>query len=259
MNNELKKQFENNVKKYEEIVKEVRNAIKETEKANEELKKLWQKWRKEGIKKQVETIKEYQEKKENLKINKIVKSEKNEKYFTILLDVQKKILEIAAKNIFISALKEESEKEKSKILNKPCRYKVVQDFLINILESENIHCYVSVKDYYIEVCFYIKNGEYHSSSEWININLGNLTNGIEKHYGEELYFDDKKIKECKFDALNYNPEEITNNYINFVNEQKNKLETFKKEWNEKRNQVTLNGKFSYLGNNKDSITEYFYF
>ena len=259
MNMELKKQFENNVKKYEEIEKEKRNAIKETEKANEELKKLWQEWSKEGIKKQAETIKEYQGKKENLKINKIVKSEKNEKYFTILLDVQKKILEIAAKNIFISALKEESEKGKSKILNKPCRYKVVQDFLINILESENINCYVSVKDYYIEVCFYIKDGKYHGGSDWININLGNLTNGIEKHYGEELYFDDKKIKECKFDTLNYNPEEITNNYIDFVNEQKNKLETFKKEWNEKRNQVTLNGKFSYLGNNKDSITEHFYF
>lgn len=39
MNNELKKQFENNVKKYEEIEKEKRNAIKETEKAKENLKK----------------------------------------------------------------------------------------------------------------------------------------------------------------------------------------------------------------------------
>lgn len=259
MNKELKKQFENNVKKYEEIEKEKRNAKKETEKANEELKKLWQDWQKDGVKKAAATYKEYKEKREKIKINKIVKSEKNEKYFDILLDVQKKILEIAAKNIFISALKEESEKEKSKILNKPCRYKAVQDFLINILESENIHCYVSVKDYYIEVCFYIKNGKYHGGSDWINVNLGDLTNGIEKHYGEELYFDDKKIKECKFDTLNYNPEEITNNYIDFVNEQKIKLETFKKEWNEKRNKATLNGKFSYLGNNKDSITEYFYF
>ena len=88
MNKELKKQFENNVKKYEEIEKEKINAIKETEKANEELKKLWQEWSKEGIKKQAETIKEYQGKKENIKINKIVKSGKNEKYFTILLDVQ---------------------------------------------------------------------------------------------------------------------------------------------------------------------------
>ena len=76
---------------------------------------------------------------------------------------------------------------------------------------------------------------------------------------EEKYFDPEKIKNAKFNSLNYNPEEITKNYIKFMDTAKKELEKFKKKWNEMRNEGTLNREFVYMGDGKNSLTEHFYF
>ena len=129
-NTEIKKQFENIIEKYlqvQEMKSKVYQEMKTTEK-----KSKWSEYNK--------------------------KSEKH-KYYIVLEQVYEKILAIAAKNVIIDAMKEESQKEKSKLL-KPIRFKVVQEFLKNILESNKIHCYIDSNSYRTDVVFYVIRTKY---------------------------------------------------------------------------------------------------
>lgn len=254
MNKELKKQFENIIEKYLQVQEERKKAVQAEKDANEQLKKLWEDWQKDGPKKAAATYKEYKEKREKIKIDKIVKSEKNVKYYIVLEQVYETIIKDAAKNIIIDAMKEESQKEKSKLL-KPIRFKVVQDFLKNILESEKIHCYVDSNSYRVDIQFYVVKTQYNNT--WINVSLYDLMKNSPSW--EERYFDFEEIKNAKFNSLNYNPEEIAKNYIKFMDTAKKELEKFKKKWDEMRNKGTLNKKFIYMGDGKNSISETFYF
>ena len=224
-NIEIKKQFENIIEKYlqvQEMKSKVYRELKTIEK-----KSNWSEYNK--------------------------KSEKH-KYYIVLEQVYEKILAIAAKNVIIDAMKEESQKEKSKLL-KPIRFKVVQDFLKNILESEKIHCYIDSNSYRTDVVFYVVRTQYNNT--WINVMLYDLMKNSPSW--EERYFDLEEIKNAKFNSLNYNPEEIAKNYIKFMDTAKKELEKFKKKWDEMRNKGTLNKKFVYMGDGKNSIEEHFYF
>lgn len=254
MNKELKKQFENIIDEYLKVQEEKTKAAKAEESANEELKKLWKDWQKDGLKAAAENYSSYKEKREKIKINKIIKSENSVKYYTVLEQVYEKILSIAAKNVILDAMKEESQKAKSKLL-KPIRFKVVQDFLKNILESDKIHCYVSSNEYRVEIEFYVVKTQYNNT--WINVTLYDLMENSPSW--EERYFDLENIEKANFNSLNYNPEEIAKNYIKFMDTAKKELEKFKKKWDEMRNKGTLNGKFVYMGDGKNSIEERFYF
>ena len=123
------------------------------------------------------------------------------------------------------------------------------------MESEKIHCYVSISAWRFELNFYVKRTQYNNT--WIVIDLDDLL--INSHYGEEKYFDLEKIKSADFTTINYNPEEIAKNYIKFMDTAKKELEKFKKKWDEMRNKGTLNKKFICMGDGKNSLTEYFYF
>ena len=224
-NTEIKKQFNELIGKYlqvQEMKNKVYNEMKTTEK-----KSNWSEYNK--------------------------KSEKH-KYYIVLEQVYETILAIAAKNVIIDAMKEESQKEKSK-LSKPIRFKVVQDFLKNILESNKIHCYIDSNSYRTDVVFYVIRTQYNNT--WINVSLYDLMENSPSW--EERYFDIEKIKSAKFNSLNYNPEEIAKNYIKFMDTAKKELEKFKKKWDEMRNKGTSGKKFVYMGDGKNSISETFYF
>ena len=224
-NTEIKKQFNELIEKYlqvQEMKNKVYNEMKTAEK-----KSNWSEYNK--------------------------KSEKH-KYYIVLEQVYETILAIAAKNVIIDAMKEESQKEKNKLL-KPIRFKVVQDFLKNILESNKIHCYIDSNSYRTDVVFYVIRTQYNNT--WINVSLYDLMENSPSW--EERYFDIEKIKSAKFNSLNYNPEEIAKNYIKFMDTAKKELEKFKKKWDEMRNKGTLDKKFIYMGDGKNSISETFYF
>lgn len=250
-NTEIKKQFNELIKKYFKVQAEKSKAVKAEKAASEQLKKLWEDFDKSGIKADAA---EFKEKKENIKINFIVKAQQKIKYYSVLMEVYEKILSSAAKNIIIDALKEETEKEKNKLKN-PIRFKVVNDFLCNILESETVHCYVKVSEFRAEISFYIQKDEY--KSKWIDIDLYNVLK--DHHYREDLYIDPEKVKAATFSALNYNPEEIAKNYIKFMETAKKELEKFKKKWAVMREKGTLKHKFVFMGDGKNSISETFYF
>lgn len=225
MNKELKKQFDDFCKKYLEVQENKSNIYKEMKET--ERRSNWKK---------------YQE------LN------KKFEYLQVLENVYEKILSKAAKNVIIDAMKEESEKAKSKLL-KPIRFKVVQDFLKNILESEKIHCYVSSNEYKVDIEFYVIKTQYNNN--WICVYLGDLMENAPSW--EERFFSIENIKNASFNSLNYNPEEIAKNYINFVKTAKKELEDFKKHWDDMRNKATNNCEFCYMGEYKNSINEYFYF
>ena len=254
MNKELKKQFENIIDEYLKVQEEKTKEAKAEESANEELKKLWKDWQKDGLKAAAENYSSYKEKREKVKINKIIKSKNSVKYYTVLEQVYEKILSIAAKNVILDAMKEESKKAKSKLL-KPIRFKVVQDFLKNILESDKIHCYVSSNEYKVEIEFYVVKTQYNNN--WICVYLDDLVKM--RLHGEERYFSIENIEKANFTSLNYNPEEIAKNYINFCKTAKKELEEFKTHWKEMRKAATKNGEFCYMGKYKNGLNEYFYF
>ena len=225
MNKELKKQFENIIDEYlkvQEMKSNFAKEIKETEK-----KRDWKKYNDQ--------------------------CEKME-YLQVLEEVYEKILSKAAKNVILDAMKEESQKAKSKLL-KPIRFKVVQDFLKNILESDKIHCYVISNDYRVEIEFYVVKNQYNNT--WINVCLSDLMEN--KPSWEEKFFDIESIQKANFNNLNYNPEEIAKNYINFCKTAKKELEEFKNHWEKMRKAATKNSEFCYMGKYKDGLNEYFYF
>lgn len=225
MNKELKKQFENIIDEYlkvQEMKSNFAKEIKETEK-----KRDWKKYNDQ--------------------------CEKME-YLQVLEEIYEKILSKAAKNIILDAMKDESKKAKSKLL-KPIRFKVVQDFLKNILESDKIHCYASSNEYRVEIEFYVVKNQYNNT--WINVCLSDLME--RKPSWEEKFFDIESIQKANFSSLNYNPEEIANNYINFCKTAKKELEEFKKKWDEMRKAATKNSEFCHMGKYKNGLNEYFYF
>lgn len=225
MNKELKKQFENIIDEYlkvQEMKSNFAKEIKETEK-----KRDWKK---------------YQEQNNELE------------YLQVLENVYETILSKAARNIIIDAMKEESKKAKSKLL-KPIRFKVVQDFLKNILESDKIHCYASSNEYRVEIEFYVVKNQYNNT--WINVCLSDLME--RKPSWEEKFFNIESIQKANFSSLNYNPEEIAKNYITFCKTAKKELEEFKTHWEEMRKAATKNSEFCYMGKYKNGLQEYFYF
>ena len=225
MNKELKKQFENIIDEYlkvQEMKSNFAKEIKETEK-----KRDWKKYNDQ--------------------------CEKME-YLQVLEEVYEKILSKAAKNVILDAMKEESQKAKSKLL-KPIRFKVVQDFLKNILESDKIHCYVDSNEYRVEIEFYVVKNQYNNT--WINVCLSDLMENAPSW--EERFFSIENIEKANFNSLNYNPEEIAKNYINFCKTAKKELEEFKNHWEEMRKAATKNSEFCYMGKYKDGLNEYFYF
>lgn len=225
MNKELKKQFENIINNYLEVQENKSSLVKEMK--NTEKKSNWKK---------------YQEQNNELE------------YLQVLENVYETILSKAAKNIILDAMKDESQKAKSKLL-KPIRFKVVQDFLKNILESDKIHCYVSSNEYRVEIEFYVVKNQYNNT--WINVWLSDLME--RKPSWEEKFFDIESIQKANFNSLNYNPEEIAKNYINFCKTAKKELEEFKKKWDEMRKAATKNSEFCHMGKYKNGLNEYFYF
>lgn len=225
MNKELKKQFENIIDEYlkvQEMKSNFAKEIKETEK-----KRDWKKYNDQ--------------------------CEKME-YLQVLENVYETILSKAARNVVLDVMKEESQKAKSKLL-KPIRFKVVQDFLKNILESDKIRCYVDSNEYRVGIEFYVVKNQYNNT--WINVCLSDLME--RKPSWEEKFFDIESIQKANFYSLNYNPEEIAKNYINFCKTAKKELEEFKTHWKEMRKAATKNGEFCYMGKYKNGSNEYFYF
>lgn len=225
MNKELKKQFENIINEYLKVQENKSSLVKDMK--NTEKKSNWKK---------------YQEQNNELE------------YLQVLEETYEKILSKAAKNVILDAMKEESQKAKSKLL-KPIRFKVVQDFLKNILESDKIHCYVDSNEYRVEIEFYVVKNQYNNT--WINVCLSDLMEN--KPSWEEKFFDIESIQKANFNNLNYNPEEIAKNYINFCKTAKKELEEFKNHWEKMRKAATKNSEFCYMGNYKDGLKEYFYF
>ena len=225
MNKELKKQFENIIDEYLKVQENKSSLVKDME--NTEKKSNWKK---------------YQEQNNELE------------YLQVLENVYETILSKAARNIIIDAMKEESQKAKNKLL-KPIRFKVVQDFLKNILESDKIHCYVSSNEYRVEIEFYVVKNQYNNN--WICVYLGDLMENAPSW--EERFFSVENIEKANFSSLNYNPEEIAKNYINFCKTAKKELEEFKNHWEEMRKAATKNSEFCCMGKYKNSLNEYFYF
>ena len=225
MNKELKKQFENIINEYLKVQENKSSLVKDMK--NTEKKSNWKK---------------YQEQNNELE------------YLQVLEETYEKILSKAAKNVILDAMKEESQKAKSKLL-KPIRFKVVQDFLKNILESDKIHCYVDSNEYRVEIEFYVVKNQYNNT--WINVCLSDLMENAPSW--EERFFSIENIEKANFNSLNYNPEEIAKNYINFCKTAKKELEIFKKKWEKMRKAATKNSEFCYMGKYKNGLNEYFYF
>ena len=138
---------------------------------------------------------------------------------------------------------EESQKAKSKLL-KPIRFKVVQDFLKNILESDKIHCYVDSNEYRVEIEFYVVKNQYNNN--WICVYLGDLMENTPSW--EERFFSIENIEKANFNSLNF-----------FCKTAKKELEIFKKKWEKMRKAATKNSEFCYMGKYKNGLNEYFYF